>query len=310
MKIRKFESGRKGFRAYYLLVVSIIVLTIAIQSIIQYSLSKQRATAMVVNLAGRQRMLSQRLLNEVYSCRYHNCDFAELKLSLNKLYQMNGILQNGSESLGIPALANEEIMTNFRRLQPHVDWFNSNLGDVQQIDGVSFTDIRYRADRFLAIMDMIVLQFQKKSEEDIKAMRIIEMELAIFSVLIVLFEIFFIVNPIISRIMNQKKKLAEIAWHQSHVFGSHMKNIRDLQFVLKAEKKPERQAEIYKFISEELDQLGEVSDKMVKAIKNNDQNVAMAHQMVLKKVEDFLEKYQLMPSEEITDDDRVRSLGS
>ncbi|GMN04857.1 hypothetical protein MTsPCn5_02450 [Croceitalea sp. MTPC5] len=308
MNIGKIRLFKKGFRAYYLLVVSIIVLTFAIQSIMQYSLKKQRSTAMIVNLAGRQRMLSQRLLNEVYSCRYHNCDYAELKLTLNKLYQMNGILQNGSENLGIPKLDNTDITANFVRLEPYVNWFKWNLSDLKRLDEIKFNDMRYRVDRFTTIMNGIVLQFQKKSEEDIKGMRIIEMELAIFSVFIVLFEIFFIVNPFINRIMSQKKKLEEIAWHQSHVFNSHMKNIKDLQYVLRVEKVPERQQEILKFISEELDHLNGVSKNMVSALKKNDDE-EMPHKVILKKVEDLLDKYGIGTSNKVTDDDKVHSEG-
>lgn len=306
MKIGNKEVFKKGFRAYYLLVVSIIVLTLAIQSIIQYSLAKQRSTAMIVNLAGRQRSLSQRLLNEAYSCKYDNCDYAEVKLTLNKLYQMNTILQVGSTNLGIDPLDSEAILDNFKKLEPHVNWFKWNLSDLRVINDVKFNDMRYRVDRFTTIMDEIVLQFQKKSEEDIKAMRIIEMELAIFSVFIVLFEIFFIVNPIINRIMKQKKKLEEIAWHQSHVFSSHMKNIKDLQYVLRVEKIPERQQEILKFISEELDKLKEVSKTMVKALKKNDET-EMPHHTVIKKVEGLLEKYHIMPPEELIDDGKAHS---
>ena len=297
---------KKGFRAYYLLVVSIIVLTIAIQSIVQYSLDRQRNTALVVNLSGRQRMLSQRLLNETYSCRYHNCDYAELKLTLNKLLQMNQILQEGSENLDIDSLSNPEIAENFKKLHPYVVWFQSNLSDLRKIDGIAFNDLRFRVDRFLEIMDDIVFQFQRQSERDIKAMRIIELELAIFSVFIVLFEIFFIVNPIINRIMKQKKKLAEIAWHQSHVFSSHMKNIKDFQYVLRVEKNPARREEIVNFIYEELEQLNQVSNNMQKSLKKSE-DIALPHHKILRKVEGLLEKYHIVPSEEITDDDMVHS---
>ncbi len=289
-----------------MLVVSIILLTITIQTIIQYSLDRQRNTAMVVNLSGRQRMLSQQLLNEVYSCRFHNCDYAELKLTLNRLLQVHTVLQQGSESLGVEPLVNEQIAKNFRRLHPYVAWFASNLSDLGKIDQVAFTDLRYRVDRFVTIMDSIVLQFQKKSEEDIRAMRIIELELAIFSVLIVLFEIFFIVNPIMNRIMKQKEKLAEIAWHQSHAFASHMKNIKDLQYVLHLEKNEERRNEIITFISKELEQLNVVSENMVNALEKSE-HMPLPHHKVLKKVEELLEKYSLVPSEEITHDDMVHS---
>ncbi|WP_420400029.1 type IV pili methyl-accepting chemotaxis transducer N-terminal domain-containing protein [Flagellimonas sp.] len=305
MRIGKFEIFKKGFRAYYLLVISIVFLTIVIQSMTQYTLSRQRSTALIVNLAGRQRMLSQKVLNELYSCRYHNCDYAEMKLALTKLYQMNGFLQNGNPTLNIEPLDDEEIQAQFNRLETHVQWLYHELKNFKNFDEISFNDVRYRVDRFTGIMDGIVTLFQNKSEKDIKTMMIIELELAIFSIVIIFFEIFFIVNPIISRIMDQKKKLSEIAWHQSQVFNSHMKNISDLQYVLEVEKDPARQKEIYGFIGEELDELKKVSQRMLKSLKKTTKE-AKPHHLIIQKVEDFLAKYNLMSSEkEFIGDDKA-----
>ncbi|PWL38586.1 hypothetical protein DKG77_10015 [Flagellimonas aquimarina] len=308
MNIGKIKLFKKGFQAYYLLVISIVSLTIIIQSMTQYSLKKQRSTALIVNLAGRQRMLSQRLLHELYSCRYHNCDYAEMKLTMTKLYQMNGFLQQGNVGLKLEPLDDEVILREFRRLEPHLEWLNSELKDFQNFKNLSFTDVRYRVDRFLFIMEGIVNQFQKKAEKDIHTMMIIELELAIFSIVIILFEIFFIVNPIINRIVDQKKKLSEIAWHQSHVFNSHMRNIADLQYVLKMEKNLERQKEIFGFIEEELNHLKKVSQNMVKSLEETIED-PKPHQLVIRKVEDFLEKYKLMGTEKaLIDDDKAHSV--
>lgn len=308
MNIKKPKFFEKGFRAYYLLVVSIILLTIAIQSIIQYSLNQQRSTALVVNLAGKQRALSQRLLNEVYSCRFHNCDYAEVKLTLNQMVQMNTFLQEGSENYEIEPLDDEEIKANFRRLKPYIVWFQDYLGDFSEVSEVDFDELRLQVDGFFNIMDEIVIQFQRKSEADIKGMMLIEVELAIFSVLIVLFEIFFIVNPIIKRIQTQKKKLKEIAWHQNQVLDSHLKNLKDLNYVLKIEKNPERQLEIVKFIGEELDSLSDAKSKMKGSLEKSE-DYPMPHDVFINKVERSLEKLNLK-SPSANRDDRVRSVKS
>ncbi|MEO1484243.1 MAG: type IV pili methyl-accepting chemotaxis transducer N-terminal domain-containing protein [Bacteroidota bacterium] len=312
MPFKKLKVFKKGFRAYYLLVVSIVLLTITIQTITQYSLNKQSSSALVVNLAGRQRMLSQRLLNELYSCRYHNCDYADMKLTLTKLVQMNEFLQDGNAALKIAPLNDEYILSRFDKLEPHLNWLYAELKDFKNFENISFNDVRFRVDRFLVIMDNIVTLLQRKSEKDIKAMMVIELELAIFSIFIIVFEILFIVNPILNRIVNQKKKLSEIAWHQSHVFNSHMKNIGDLQYVLKAEKNPERQREIFGFITEELDQLKTVSDNMVRSLEKTTE-VARPHHFVIRTVENLLDRYQIntkpkKKSKAVNDDGTVHSV--
>lgn len=307
----KVKFLKKGFRVYYVLVLSIILLTVAIQSIVQYSLEKQRSSALVVNLSGRQRMLSQRVLNEFNSCKFYNCDYAEMRLSFRRLYEMNKILQQGDEKLGIPEIKDEAILVNFEKLESHLTWMRSKLENFDNFENITFIDLRYRVNRFTTIMDGIVSQLQRKSERDIRTMMIIELELAVFSIFIILFEIFFIANPIIERIMEQKKKLKEIAWHQSHAFSSHMKNIKDLKYVLRAERQPERQAEIFKFIIEELESLEGVSKNMTEALKQSEGIGELPHQTFLRKVEDFLKDHRVISNaEKVTDGDRVHSVKS
>lgn len=308
MKHHRSKIFKKGFRVYYLLVGTIVLLILLTQSMTQYTLNRQRSTALVVNLAGRQRMHSQRLLNELYSCRYHTCDYAEMKITLTKLHQMNRFLQEGNAHLKIEPLDDEEILDEFKKLEAHLDWLYNELKDFKTFDQVNFSDVRYRVDRFLVIMDGIVNLFQKKSEKDIKSMMLIELELAIFSILIIIFELLFIVNPIIGKIIEQRKKLSEIAWHQSHAFSSHMKNIGDLQYVLEVEKDSVRQKEIYGFIREELDKLKEVSQNMTKSLEKTSKE-KMPHDKVIKKVENLLGKYTGKTKKTaITDDDRAHSV--
>ncbi|NJB71989.1 nitrate/nitrite-specific signal transduction histidine kinase [Saonia flava] len=304
MKFR-VPNSKKGSISYYLLVITIIVITIAMQSIIQYSLKKQNNTALVVNMAGRQRMLSQKILNQYYSCLYDECDFAEMKLSLNKLVQVNNVLQNGDPELGISPLKNEEIKKSFEGFQKHIDFITNELGEFENFKNIPLPALKENINSFLLKMDHAVYQFQYKSEKDIKGIMIIELELAAFSVLILLFEIFFIVKPFIKRITTQKKKLTEIAWHQSHVFDSNMKNIKHLQYVLKIEKNPERKEEIFKFISEELDSLENASQSMVKVLKENENQLGRTETLgvTLKK------KYSGLKSKlKATDGGKVRSL--
>jgi nitrate/nitrite-specific signal transduction histidine kinase len=263
----KFLNKSKGFYRYYLLVLTIIILTILIQSIIQYSLKKQEQAAYVINMSGRQRMLSQLVLKDFYECKFRDCDYSEMRIALNKLNRTNTILQKGDKGIGVYPLENEHIQKRFDDLKPHLEYIYTNLSDFDNFDKIDNEVLAIRVDSFLEIMDNIVYLFQVQSEEEIKTIMIVELELAVFSLLIILFEIFFIVNPIIKKTTNQNKKLKEISWHQSHAFNSHMKNIKDLQHVLKIEKKIENQKDIVGCIVTELNDLAVVSKNMQKSLK-------------------------------------------
>ncbi len=262
------RNYKKGFNTYYLLVLTIILLTVGTQTIVQYSLSKQSSNTFVVNIAGRQRMLCQKAVKEFYNCKYgENCEYGDLRYALSSLKRVHTDLQNGNEKLGIYDFEDESIRENFAKLQPFLDGIYNALNDPREMYNASISDLKHNEENFLLIMDDIVAQYQKRSEQDVRNMMLIEKYLAILSVIVVLIEIIFIVNPIIDRILKQKKKLEEIAWHQSHAFANHVKNIKDHQYVLRVEKDPERQKEIVKFVVEELDGVEEVSQFMVKALK-------------------------------------------
>jgi hypothetical protein len=264
--LSKLKSG-KSFNNYYLLVFTVIVLTILIQSIIQYSLARQRQDALRINVAGRQRMLSQSIVKSVYECKYDTCDYGQLRLAMTKFANANTALQEGNSATGIPELDNEEIQKNFNKLQPHLNYIIESIDDFSQLGSVELTKLSAEADQFLVIMDAIVGQFQKASEEDIKTLMIIELELAVFSLLILIFEIFFFINPSIKKMAIQNQKLKEIAWHQTHAFNSHMKNIKNYNHVLKIEKNVAHKEELISFLMKELTDLEGVSENMVKSLE-------------------------------------------
>ncbi|MEO9893417.1 type IV pili methyl-accepting chemotaxis transducer N-terminal domain-containing protein [Aurantibacter sp.] len=258
---------KDNFSRYYLLVFTVIVLTVVIQTIIQYSLSKQRQASLIINEAGKQRMLSQVILNSVYSCKYGTCDYGKLRFALNKINNTHIVLQKGSSSTGIPVLDNESIQDNFNKLQPNLNYITASLDDFTMLNSVNIEELTIEVNQFLEVMDNIVFQFQKASEEDIKTLMIIEMELAVFSLLILILEIFLIINPSFKKITLQNQKLKEINWHQTHAFNSHMKNIKDFNHILKIEKNLSHKEELITCLMEELSDLEGVSNNMVKSLE-------------------------------------------
>ncbi|MDP5230031.1 MAG: type IV pili methyl-accepting chemotaxis transducer N-terminal domain-containing protein [Cellulophaga sp.] len=243
------------------------MLTVLIQSIVQYSLKKQQSMASVLNMAGSQRMLSQLVLKNFYECKYQTCDYSEMRIALNKLERTNKILQEGNAEIKLEVLQHPEIQNTFKELEPHLNFVLESLKDFNNYNNIPIPKLKAEVDSCLVKMEKIVNQFQKVSEAEINTLKIIEYELAALSLLVLLFEIFFIINPAIRKISTQNKKLKEISWHQSHAFNSHMQNLKDLQHVLKIEKKATNQQALVDCIIDELNDLEVVSKNMQKSIE-------------------------------------------
>ncbi|MEH6776657.1 hypothetical protein [Maribacter arcticus] len=186
---------------------------------------------------------------------------------LNKLASTNDALQEGNEVMGLEPLEDEIIQRIFTKLKPHLNYILFSLDNFNTLDKVSIENLTTEADEYVLIMDVIVNQFRKASEENIKALMIIELELAVFSLVILILEIYFFINPSIKKITSQNKKLKEISWHQTHEFNSHMANIKNFHRVLGKEKNVEHKEEMITFLMEELNDLEQVSNNMVKSLE-------------------------------------------
>ncbi|MFX0556780.1 type IV pili methyl-accepting chemotaxis transducer N-terminal domain-containing protein [Maribacter sp. CXY002] len=267
--LAKLKLG-KSFNKYYLLVFTMIVLTLAIQSIIQYSLSRQEHDALRINVAGKQRMRSQMLVKQVYECRYANCNYGKLRLVLNRLANTNKSLQEGNNTIGLEPLEDDNIQMSFDKLQPHLNYILEKLSDFERLENISLVELSTEVDSFLVIMDAIVNQFQKSSEKDIRALMIVELELAMLTLVIIIFEIFYFINPSIRKITRQNQKLKEISWHQTHAFKSHISNIKKLQYVIGIEKNMDYKEELIGCLMGELNDLQAVSNNMVKSLAKED----------------------------------------
>lgn len=253
---------------YYLLVGTIVVLTIIIQTITHFSLKNQEHAALRINMAGKQRLLGQQVLTNFYECKLLTCNYADMMLGLERLYHTNLVLQEGAAKQGLEPLEDLEILENFKKLEVDLNFIYGNLKNRNTFDTISIEELSAAVGRFIAKMDTIVTQIQNKSEEDIRTLMVVELELAAFSILIILLEIIFIINPAIKKISGQNKKLKEISWHQSHAFNSHVKNIMDLEHVIKIEKNMLHNQELIDCVLDELNDLEQVSKNMVNALKH------------------------------------------
>lgn len=117
----------KSFKRLYIVAVStIVLLVLASQLLIQHSINKQAKDALIINLAGKQRMLSQNITKTALMYTQPNQSRAareplkeELARLLNSWKEVHAGLQYGDEKLGLPGENSSEVEALFANIQPH-----------------------------------------------------------------------------------------------------------------------------------------------------------------------------------------------
>ncbi|AOW22035.1 histidine kinase [Urechidicola croceus] len=202
-----FEKLRK----VYLLAILAIALTIIIsQILIQQHINSQLNDSRIVNIAGRQRMLSQKLTKEILllkdnTDRKNNINLIEN--TFNLWVQSHNGLQNGDKTLELPKENNQEILSMFKEtnlyFQPINDAVKSLLNKLEinpnlpaksienEINTVSINE-----NDFLQNMNNIVFKYDELSKSKVEKLKFIERLLLLISLIILALEIIFFFRPI------------------------------------------------------------------------------------------------------------------
>jgi len=223
---RESNSRKIGrmLRKRYIIALSIIaLLVICSQIIIQYTIMKQQDDSRIVNISGRQRMLSQRINKDVFGL-YMSSDAAEQKRYLEELSNSlelwekshNGLL-NGDAELGLPGHNSQKIIEMFDLIEYEYKKMAEAARTIQTIASEpdydkesmlsQITIIQNNEEAFLKGMDEIVFQYDHESKEKIAFIRLLEVIILAVTFFTLLKEILFIFRPAQKQI---EKSLDEI----------------------------------------------------------------------------------------------------
>jgi len=206
-------------RRYIIFIASIVLTLVVSQVIIQYDLRQQNQDAELINLAGRQRMLSQRIS----------------KLTLFLFYNQNIETISGSYSLDTLSSLTKHFKDTHQRLTekntngPQSETIDSLLAvnsprviqidnAVQQILANQQPETIRKAIQqlaevelpFLLTMERTVDQYQKEAELKLNNLKWIEYFLAIIGLFILILEFVFIFYPTIKRVATQNNLLLDL----------------------------------------------------------------------------------------------------
>jgi signal transduction histidine kinase len=208
-------------RRYIIALSTIALLAIIGQITIQFSLREQTSDARVINIAGRQRMLSQRLSKSALAIETSLND-AQLSANLTEfqdtleLWTVSHLgLQNGNPELGLPGGNSATVQQLYTEIAPRFETMQIAAHCILALNGLETVpdngvcsepttvytrSILTEEDAFLIGMNNIVFQYDLESTNDVKLLSRIEYSLLTITLVVLFIEAFLIFRPVIRQI--------------------------------------------------------------------------------------------------------------
>ncbi len=246
---------------WYILALGAIASIILIgQFLIQNHLTKQLTDSHVVNVAGRQRMLSQKIAKQVLYLRNMNSTDTSYTHSLARdllIWQQSHLgLIHGDTSMHLPGKNSGTISAMFSEIQPSFDSIllhaEAIIG-IMDIQGATVnTDMAHRVDiilrhesRFLEGMDKIVNQYDDEAQVKVRYLSNMEYGLLSLALLIIILEFLLIfrptaacVNETVSKLSKSEKSANIMAKEIAAIYNSLEKSYEQLAKVIEPDDMP------------------------------------------------------------------------
>ncbi|MEY3219136.1 MAG: hypothetical protein RIT27_493 [Pseudomonadota bacterium] len=210
-----FQDSHHRLTFTYILALSLVaILTIASQLLIHHTLEIQANDSRVINISGRQRMLSQRITKTALLIKNaqqetQKAHFLETFKKIVTLWQKSHLgLQFSDTDLQLPGRNSESITAMFSRIQPHYEAIIQAAQIIldnahQTIPEEAFQTILENENQFLTWMDKITFQYDDEAKQRVNSIQRIEMTLMLVTLFLLLLEAFFIFRPAAKAIARQ-----------------------------------------------------------------------------------------------------------
>ncbi len=236
----------KNLRRLYIFALLTIAITVLLsQLLIQYNLHSQLSDSKIINISGKQRMLSQKLTKEILILNFisnakNNKKEIESAEEIIKLWTFNqNALEKGNDSLGFPKEKSKELSDLFVAIKPNFNKIvdaatvfldNKKLGINEKENQELVQIILKNQGVFLDKMNQIVGQYDKEALEKVTLQSKTEYFILGFTMLVLLLEFIFIFKPtnkkvekLISKLLFSEKKALKLA-HDTEIISEAKEN--------------------------------------------------------------------------------------
>ncbi|OUD14193.1 response regulator [Thioflexithrix psekupsensis] len=211
-----YKDSHKKLTLTYIFALSLIaLLTLTSQYLIHNTLEVQSNDSRIINISGRQRMLSQRitkfalLLEQAPDAEQFKQTMRLFKESLSLWEKSHLALQYGDEELGLLDHENSVAVNDmFRQLTPHYIAIHHAAQAIialnqQPIPPQLLQTILSHEGEFLKWMNSITFQYDTEANTRVNSLKEIEFILMIITLLVLLFEALFVFRPAANVISHQ-----------------------------------------------------------------------------------------------------------
>ena len=266
---------------YILFILTIVLTIVAKEVILRHSLDKQNTDAEIINLAGRQRMLSQRISKHLLFLENDDYDLKDtytkkgLLELVDKFEEANNFLKAANKRdynfTQVNSLFNdlspliEAIIISSRKAVASTDR-STLLNSIKSVASIEHS--------FLQQMELIVAEYQKIAEQNLANTKKVGLILSAIAIIVLLAEFIFLILPLFNKVFKQNKllenanrKLSDFAHIASHNLRAPVSNLNSLLYFHKESNDPEDRYEIMEKLEITANNLNDTMNTLIDALK-------------------------------------------
>jgi len=235
----------------YMVALSAIAVSVIVsQFLVQLFIGSQSNDSKIINVAGRQRMLSQKITKLVLQLKDSTSKnlVHELGESVVLWETSHHAILERNGSLGLDGENSEEVIELFKVVTPYFSKmltgakdFLIQLKDQSKMNKDPSVDLHFilmNEPQFLKGMDNIVTQYEKDAKSNLWRLRWLEFLLFFISISIIVLELLFVFRPIaknvratMDELTHSEKSSNRMAKEMSKLYDELVKSYQDLEAV-------------------------------------------------------------------------------
>ncbi len=265
-----FTNRNSLLYPFWIMTLSIILLTLLSQFLIEHSLNDIKNEGSLIDVANDQGTRSLMLVKEIAADRLEGSTVGlPLNIIRDSLYAIQNTILTPKDH------PNSPFVTEYRALDKAFGTFNAILEvAVTGTDDYSFVKLMNEQETYLNQLDKLVVAVDAFSTNKIHRFKLFQALIMLCSVTVIILEAIFIFMPTIKRINQQNDQLKNIAFNQSHLVRRPLANIKGLLNLTNIACSEEEKDELLELIKEEANNLDDVIRNTVKQTVSPDSHPA------------------------------------